>query len=154
MGEEFLKNIRHAVFWPPFLLLIGASILSFTNKESFISMTTNANNWVIANLGWLFSLGGLLMVGGCVFAYLSPLGNVRIGGEHAKPMLKFSNWFAITLTTTIATLTFWSIAEPIYHLSTPPESLGLEPNSSGAALFSLSTLYLHWTFTPYAIYCW
>jgi glycine betaine transporter len=152
-GGRILKNIRHAVFWPPFLLLIGASILSFTNKESFISMTTNANSWVINNLGWLFSLGGLLMVVGCVIAYFSPLGNVRIGGENAKPMLRFSNWFAITLTTTIATLTFWSIAEPIYHLSTPPESLGLEPNSSGAALFSLSTLYLHWTFIPYAIYC-
>jgi glycine betaine transporter len=153
MGEVILKNIRHGVFWPPFLLLIGASVLSFTNKESFIAMTTNANSWVINNLGWLFSLGGLLMVAGCVFAYFSPLGKVRIGGEQAKPMLNFSSWFAITLTTTIATLTFWSIAEPIYHLSTPPESLGIGENSSEAALFSLSTLYLHWTFTPYAIYC-
>ncbi|MCC3648489.1 BCCT family transporter [Cytobacillus oceanisediminis] len=148
-----MNNIRHVVFWPPFLFLIGASILSFTNKEGFISITTNANDWVITNLGWLFSLGGLLMVGGCIFAYFSPLGNVRIGGKQAKPMLKFSNWFAITLTTTIATLTFWSIAEPISHFSTPPESLGIEPNSPEAALFSLSTLYLHWTFTPYAIYC-
>lgn len=148
-----MKNIRHSVFWPPFLLLFGASILSFTNKDSFISLTTNANNWVISNLGWLFSLGGLLMVAGCIYTYFSPLGNVRIGGENAKPMLKFMNWFAITLTTTIATLTFWSIAEPVYHLSTPPESLGIEPNSPEAALFSLSTLYLHWTFTPYAIYC-
>ena len=69
-------------------------------------------------------------------------------------MLSFRNWFAITLTTTIAAgITFWGIAEPIYHLTTPPDSLGLEPNSPQAAIFSMSTMYLHWTITPYAIYC-
>lgn len=148
-----MSKLRHFVFWPPFLLLIGASILSFTNKESFISLTTNGNNWVINNLGWLFSFAGLVMVVGCIVAYFSPLGNIRIGGEKAKPMLTFPSWFAITLTTTIATMTFWGIVEPVYHLSVPPESLGIEPNSPEAALFSLSTMFLHWTFTPYAIYC-
>lgn len=148
-----MTTIRHYVFWPPFLLLIGASILSFVSRENFINLTTNANSWVINHLGWLFSLAGLIMVVGCVAAYFSPLGNIRIGGEKAKPMLSFPSWFAITLTTTIATMTFWGIAEPVYHLSLPPDSLGIEPHSPEAALFSLSTLFLHWTFTPYAIYC-
>jgi choline-glycine betaine transporter len=148
-----MKNIRHAVFWPPFLLLIGAAILSFTSRETFVTATTNANNWVIANLGWLFSLTGLLMVAGCIAVYFSPLGNVRIGGANAKPMLGYFNWFAITLTTTIATLTFWGLVEPVYHVSAPPESLGIEPNSPAAATFAMSTLFLHWTITPYAIYC-
>lgn len=147
-----MKRIRHSVFWPPFLLLIGASALNFTNRDGFINITTEANGWVIDNLGWLFSLGGLAMIGGCIIAYFSPLGNVRIGGKNAKPMLSMSNWIAIALTTTIATLTFWGIVEPMYHLSAPPESLGLEPNSTEAALFSLSTLFLHWSITPYAIY--
>lgn len=148
-----MKNIRHTVFWPPFILLIGAAILSFTSKETFVKLTTDANNWVISNLGWLFSLAGLVMVFACVGVYFSPLGNIRIGGANAKPMLGFVSWFAITLTTTIATLTFWGLVEPIYHLTSPPQSLGIEPNSPEAALFSMSTLFLHWTFTPYAIYC-
>ncbi|WNF38427.1 BCCT family transporter [Bacillaceae bacterium IKA-2] len=147
-----MKNIRHTVFWPPFLLLIGAAILSFASKDTFVKGTTDANNWVIANMGWLFSLTGLLMVGACVAVYFSPLGNVRIGGAKAKPMLGYVSWFAITLTTTIATLTFWALVEPVYHVSSPPLSLGIEPNSAEAALFSMSTLFLHWTITPYAIY--
>lgn len=149
-----MKKIRHAVFWPPFLLLIGAALLSFTNRETFTTVTTNANNWVISNLGWLFSISGLLMVIACIGVYFSPLGNVKIGGPDAKPILKFGNWFAITLCTTIAAgVTFWGIVEPIYHVSAPPESLGIKPNSPEAAIFSMSSMYLHWTISPYAIYC-
>ncbi|MFC0525182.1 BCCT family transporter [Pontibacillus salicampi] len=147
-----MPNLRHAVFWPPFLLLIGAAILSLTRKDIFVQVTTNANDWVINHLGWLFSISGLLMVFGCIAVYFSPLGNIRIGGREAKPSLGIVSWFAIALTTTIATLTFWSLVEPIYHLSQPPASLGIEPGSPEAAMFSLSTLYLHWTITPYAIY--
>lgn len=149
-----MKNLKHGVFWPPFLLLIVAAILSIFNRDAFISVSTKANDWILANLGWLFSFGGLLMLFTIIAVYFSPLGKVTIGGNDAKPMLKLSNWIAVTLTTTIAAgVTFWGILEPIYHLTAPPESLGLTPNSPDAALFSMSTMYLHWTVTPYAIYC-
>lgn len=149
-----MKNLRHSVFWPPFLLLIAAAIFSFTNKEGFIKMTTVSNDWLLANVGWVFSLAGLVMLVTVVWVYFSPLGKVKIGGKNAKPMLKLSNWLAITLCTTIASgVTFWGIVEPIYHVTAPPESLGIKPNSPAAAIFSMSTMYLHWTVTPYAIYC-
>ncbi|MGX1191853.1 BCCT family transporter [Metabacillus sp. SLBN-84] len=107
-----MKSLKHWVFWPPFLLVLAASIVSFTNKNTFINITTGANDWVIANVGWVFSLAGLFMVVVCVGVYFSKLGKVRIGGENAKPLLSFRNWFAITLTTTIAAgITFWGIAE-------------------------------------------
>lgn len=149
-----MKSLKHWVFWPPFLLVVVASILSFTNEGAFTTMTTGANDWVISNVGWVFSLAGLFMVFVCVGVYFSKLGKVRIGGENAKPLLSFRNWFAITLTTTIAAgITFWGIVEPIHHLTEPPASMNLEPNSAAAAVFSMSTMYLHWTITPYAIYC-
>ncbi|MGD6870906.1 BCCT family transporter [Sutcliffiella horikoshii] len=149
-----MSSLKHWVFWPPFLFVLIASLISFTSKDTFTTITTGANDWVITNLGWLFSVAGLFMVMVCVGVYFSKLGKVRIGGENAKPLLSFRNWFAITLTTTIAAgITFWGIAEPIYHLVQPPESMGIEPNSPGAAIFSMSTMYLHWTITPYAIYC-
>lgn len=103
-----MKNLRHSVFWPPFLLLIAAALFSFFNREGFIKMATDANNWLLANVGWLFSIGGLIMLITVIGVYFSPLGKVRIGGINAKPMLKMSNWLAITLCTTIASgVTFW-----------------------------------------------
>ncbi|MFE4897869.1 BCCT family transporter [Peribacillus butanolivorans] len=31
--------------------------------------------------------------------------------------------------------------------------MGIDPNSPAEAIFAMSTMYLHWTITPYAIYC-
>ena len=43
-------------------------------------------------------------------------------------------------------------AEPLFHLHTIPQGLGIEANSNEAIGFSISTMYLHWTFIPYGIY--
>lgn len=148
------NSIKPLVFWPPFLLLLGAVIFSFVNEAGFAAMTTNANNWLIENFGWAFSMTGFLMVLIVLVIYFSPFAKVKIGGSKAKPLLNTWQWFSITLCTTIAIgILFWGTAEPIYHLIYPPASLGLEPGSAEAALFAMSTMYLHWTFTPYALYC-
>ncbi len=84
---------------------------------------------------------------------VSPLGGVRIGGAAALPILSRWNWFSITLCTTIATgILFWGVAEPIMHFNGPPAFSGAEARTPEAARFSLATLYLHWSFTPYAMY--
>lgn len=146
-------NIRPLVFWPPFLLLLTAVILSFVNLDGFLGVTSAINSWILDRFSWLFSLGTLVMVGTCVWVYFSPLGQVRIGGEQAKPLLSKWRWFSIALCTTVAIgILFWATAEPMYHLHSPPSSSGLTAGSSQAATFAMSTMFLHWSFTPYAIY--
>ncbi len=148
-----MKVIKKMVFYPPLIVLLGAVILSFTNLEKFREVTTSANNFLLANVGGIFSLTGFAAVVLIIYILLSPFSKTKIGGEDAKPLLSLFNWWAITLCTTIAAgLVFWGIVEPIYHISAPPESLGLEPGSSEAAVFAMSTMFLHWTVTPYAIY--
>lgn len=86
----------------------------------------------------------------CIAVYVSPLGKIKIGGKSAQPLLNKYQWFSIVLCTTIAVgILFWGSAEPIYHLSAPPSSL---PAGTDLASFSMSTMYMHWSFTPYAIY--
>ncbi|UTV86805.1 BCCT family transporter [Cobetia amphilecti] len=147
------RSIRHLVFWPTFLILIAAVSLSVYDKDSFLANTTAMNNWVLDHFSWLFTLGSVYLLVLAVIIYFSRLGNIRIGGEDAKPMLSKARWFSITLCTTLAVgVLFWTTAEPLYHLMGPPESLGLEAGSTDAILFSMSTMFLHWSFTPYAIY--
>lgn len=154
MITESKKNsIRPFVFYPAFILLIISIILNFASYDTFLTVTTAAKNFMTVQCGWIFSLAGILSLLVIIGAYFSPLGNVKIGGPSAKPLLKKSSWFAVTLCTTIAAgILFWGTAEPIWNLAYPPESLGIEPMSADAAKFAMETLYLHWTFIPYAIY--
>ena len=152
-SNKVKQKIRPYVFYPTFFLLISTIILNFTNKDMFLKITTAAKNFMVVDMGWLFSIAGGLSVIIIILVYFSPLGEVRLGGEEAEPILNRPSWFAITLCTTIAAgILFWGTAEPMWHFAYPPESLGIEPQSVAAAKFAMETMYLHWTFIPYAIY--
>lgn len=93
------------------------------------------------------------MLAVCVYVYFSPFGRVIIGGPDAKPLLTKWRWFTIILCTTIAIgILSWAAAEPMFFLSDPPKSLGIEPESQEAVIFTMDSIYYHWTWTPYAIY--
>lgn len=146
-------RMRPLVFWPPFILLILSLAASMLDLERFLDVTGGLNSAILDNVGWLFSLTSLVMVMTCLIVFLSPLGRTRIGGENALPILSPWRWFSITLCTTVAVgIMFWSTAEPLHHLHNPPASLDITANSLDATRFSLSTMFLHWSFTPYAIY--
>ncbi|MGY0398896.1 MAG: BCCT family transporter [Ostreibacterium sp.] len=147
------KSLRLQVFLPTFLLILLTIVISFVDNEAFISMTTAAKSFMLAKFGWLFSITGLVSLLMVIAVYVSPLGALKIGGKDAKPMMGFFAVTSIVLCTTIAAgILFWGTAEPLYHYAYPPASLGIEPKSPDAARFALETLFLHWTFIPYAIY--
>ena len=146
-------NIRPLVFWPTFLILMTAVTMSFIDLDGFLRVTKSLNDMLLDHFAWLFSLGSFYLLMLLVVVYFSPLGKTRIGGDDARPLLSKAKWFSITLCTTLAVgVLFWTTAEPIYHLNSPPASWGLVAGSTEAALFSISAMFLHWSFTPYAIY--
>lgn len=148
-----MKQIKPLVFWPPFLLLLGAVAYSLLRPREFIALMEVANGLIIAKFGWLFNAGTFFMLLVAIALWFSPLAGIRIGGRDARPLLTRWRWFSITLCTTIAVgVLFWGTAEPLFHYYEPPQSLGIEPASYQSARFALSTVFLHWTYTPYAIY--
>ncbi len=145
-------RLRRITFALPIALFVPAIIVSLLSPGSFLRAANLANDWILAWFGNAFAYVAFLLVLICIWTACSPLGGLRIGGAGAKPLLKRWNWFAITLNTTIATgILFWATAEPIYHLQSPGGT-GFAPGSSGAERFAMASLFLHWTFTPYAIY--
>jgi glycine betaine transporter len=148
-----MNRLRHEVFWPSFGLLMIALTFSFFYAEGFLKVVAYLNDQLLNKLGWMFSITVLSMLILCMVIWISPLGKIKIGGEEAKPLLNRWRWFSITLCTTIATgILFWGTAEPIYHYTNPPLSSGIEGATEEAANFAMSTVFLHWSFTPYAIY--
>jgi len=152
-ANTFMKGLRIWVIIPALALLVATVVLSFINYDAFLDVTTKAKNFMVIDMGWVFNIMGVASILALILVYFTPLKDVRLGGPDAKPLLKKSTWFAITLCTTIAAgILFWGTAEPIYHLAYPPASLGIEPMSPEAAKFAMETMYLHWTFVPYALY--
>ncbi|KAI1695057.1 BCCT, betaine/carnitine/choline family transporter domain-containing protein [Ditylenchus destructor] len=128
--------LRPLVFWPTFLILLAAVIASYIDLNAFLAVMP-------ARLPWCANRDRLLL----------RAGKVRIGGEDAQPLLSKWRWFMVALCTTLAVgVLFWTTAEPLYHLYGPPTSLPIEAGSSAAKTFAMSTMFLHWTLTPYAIY--
>jgi len=151
--SPIFKWIRPVVFWPPVILLLGALFFSLVDFGGFHATVTAANNWILSHFDWLFSNASFAAVLLTAWVFFSPLGAVRIGGPKATPILSRWNWFAITLCTTIAIgILFWGTAEPMFHVNGPPDFTGVEPRSPEAARFALSSMFMHWTITPYAIY--
>ena len=138
--------------WGPLGVFACLVLTSLLVPDAFLRSVTGINDWILARFGKVFAIGSFGFVITCLWAALSPLGKIRIGGTEAVPLLSKWNWIAITLTTTIAIgILFWATAEPIYHLY-DPAGLGYAPDSAEAATFSMATLYMHWSITPYAIY--
>lgn len=148
-----MSKIRPIAFWPPVILFVAACIYNFVDSKGFTDMITTANNMLMSNFSWAFCLGVLFMLGVVLYLMFSKFGDVRIGGREATPLLDDVRYFSITLTSIIAIgILFWATSEPLYHLTSPPESLHILAGSPEAQVFSMSTLFMHWGFLPLAIY--
>lgn len=142
-----MQNFNPRVFFPPFILLVLSAVASLIWTDAFLSKVQVVNTWILGHFDWLFSWSTFLFLVILAIVYFSPMGKRKIGGENAQPILSKWRWFSITLCTTIATgILFWGAAEPLYHLNSPPNGI------TNNATFALSTMWMHWTFTPYGIY--
>jgi len=145
-----MPPIRPLVFFPPFLLCGAAVVLHFADPAGFEAAVGATHARASAALGWLVSLGSLGMVGLAAAAAAAPFGRTILGGPGAERLLTPWQLFTVVLTTNIAAgILFWCACEPLSYLKSPPA--GIEPFSPAAARFAISTVLLHWTFTPYAI---
>lgn len=145
-------DLRPRVFAIPLIFFVALIITSLLFPGPFLDIATRLNTAILNLFTHGFTIAAFCFLLTCLWAALSPLGKVKIGGRDAVPILSRWNWMAITLTTTVAIgILFWATAEPIYHLS-EPGGLNMLPGGEEASRFALSSLYLHWSFTPYAIY--
>ena len=145
--------LNRPVFFAPLAVLLVAVLLSLWQGAAVVAAETAINDWILRHFSPLFAWAAIGFLALLLLVALSPLGGRIIGGAKATPILTRWRWFAVTLCTTIATgILFWGAAEPLFHLNDPPAMLGIAPGSDAAATFAMSTMFLHWTLTPYAIY--
>jgi hypothetical protein len=104
------KKINTWVFWPPFILFFAAALFSLTSYDKFTTTVTNAFYWTTDNFGWGFAFFSFAFLVLCGVIFFSKAGNIKFGGEDAKPEFKMWTWFAISLCAGIGTgIVFWAL---------------------------------------------
>ena len=146
-------KVRPVVLLLPVTLLLAVGLLSLLPDNLLVSALGSTHRKLLDLFGPLYSVvvpAGLLLL---IVIYHSPLGRLTIGGPQAEPVLSKPAWFLIVLCTTVAAgILFWATAEPVWHFNAPPDG-SMEARSPAASSFAMSTLFLHWTFLPYSLYC-
>ncbi len=100
--------------------------------------------------GWLFLSGVNILVLCCILVALSPWGKIRLGREGEMPEYSRFSWLAMLFSAGMGIgLVFWSIAEPLYHFSSPPRG---EAGTALAARQALSIFCYHWGIHAWAVY--
>ena len=132
------------------LVFIAASLMfSDTASDVFSAVLSFINN----SLGWFYILDFNIFLLVALFFAFTRYGKIRLGGAKARPEFSTGSWYAMLISAGIGIgLMFWGVAEPIFHLSSPPPVFGAEPGTGEAGKVALSTAFLHWGFHAWALY--
>ncbi|MEK9722760.1 MAG: BCCT family transporter, partial [Rhodospirillaceae bacterium] len=131
-------------------LFVGATLSAGEDAAAAFKAVQGA---VSQSWGWFFVLTANVLLGFAVYLPFSRFGRIRLGGNDAVPEFSTVSWIAMLFSAGMGIgLVFWSVAEPLYHFSSPPVP-PLDPAAKfRTAQEAMGLTFLHWGLHPWAIY--
>jgi choline/glycine/proline betaine transport protein len=146
----FGLEVNGPVFFTSAIIIIITITLTLLFKDKAEQHFTEIQDFVANKAGWFFILSVNVFLVFMIYLAFSKYGQIRIGGQTAKPEFKTLSWFAMLFSAGMGIgLLFWSISEPIYHYLSPPMAAG---ETAEAAKEAMKFTFLHWGFHAWAIY--
>jgi len=134
-------------------LVILFIVMTFIYKEQAATFFQGVLDGIGNNFGWLYILAANFFVIVMILFAASKYGNIKIGGPDAMPEFSTFSWYAMLISAGMGIgLMFWSVAEPIFHYSTPSPMFDIAERSPSAAQSALGITYFHWGLHPWGIY--
>lgn len=146
----FGLQVNGPVFFTSSIIIIISIILTLIYRESAETYFGEVQDYISNTGGWFFVLSVNIYLFFMLYLAFSKFGQLRIGGQSAKPEFKTISWFAMLFSAGMGIgLLFWSIAEPINHFMSPPLTEG---GTAAAAKEAMKYTFLHWGFHAWGIY--
>lgn len=146
----FWSKVDMKAFIPGLICLLLVVAAGIIFPVSFNNVLTNIVNWLMEHFKWFYILCATGLVGLFAFLLCSKAGNIRLGGKKAKPSLKTSTWFTLSMTSTIAVgICFYGVSGPVSIFMDPPAFLGVEGGTPEAIIPALKYCFLHYAFPPF-----
>ena len=151
-GDNGLKwDVLGPVFYPASIIILGMVILALVFRETFEGVFAELQTQIANNTGWFYVLTMNLMLGVVIFLIASRFGEIRLGGQSAKPDFTWMGWFAMLFSAGMGIgLLFYGVAEPLYHATIRPPIA--ESYTVDAARQAMGLTFLHWGLHPWAVY--
>ncbi len=128
------------------ILVFGFIVITILFPNQTANTFDNAKTWITTKFNLWFVIVINISFFSLIILAFTKYGKVTLGYDNEKPQFKRFSWYAMLFSAGIGIgIFFFGIAEPIYNLNAPE---GLQTSS----YYSLTTMYLHWGFHPWAIY--
>lgn len=154
-GQESLaKQVDLHILIPGCLCLLLLVVLGVVIPDRFDTALNSTLVWIMDHFKWVYVLCVLLVTALFAFIIFSKFGDIRLGGKDAKPSIKTSTWFTLTLTGTIAVgICFYGVSGPVNLFMNPPEFLGVQGGTAEAVIPTLKYCFLHYGIPPFFLIC-
>ena len=101
-------------------LILLFIITSVALREQSAAFFQHLLNSIGDSFGWFYILSANFFVVVMLLIAGSDFGKIRIGGPDARPEFSTGSWYAMLISAGMGIgLMFWSVAEPIFHYTTP-----------------------------------
>ena len=146
------QRLDKIVFGITAVLAIGFILWGFLSTSTLSTASATGLDWVVHNMGWLFSLVASGFVLFVIWLAAGKFGRIPLGRDDEEPEFKTVSWIAMMFSAGMGIgLMFYGVSEPLSHFVTPPPGTGPAGNPE-AVQNAMATTLFHWTLHPWAIY--
>ena len=145
-----LKHINPPVFFGSVILIFAVVLFAVSSPDLAGSVFSGTQSWIVDSFGWFYLLAVAVFLLFSLYLAFSQYGSIRLGPEHSQPDFSYSSWFAMLFSAGMGIgLIFYGVAEPVIHMSSPPQGEG---HSIEAAREAMATTFFHWGLHAWSIY--
>ncbi len=160
-------DLHGKVFTFSALVILAFVIITLALQDQVGPVFEGLRAWLTSNISWFFLAGANVFVLVSVGLIFTPLGKVRLGGQHAKPDFSYAGWFAMLFAAGMGIgLMYFGVSEPLAHFNSAIGGTSVENgvrtdwaplgaaggNESGAISLAMAATIFHWGLHPWAIY--
>lgn len=141
----------HPVVFPAAAAIILAMLsVAIAIPGEVENLFDSVQGWIVETFGWLYVLTMSAFLVFAVWLGFGRYSHVRLGPDGEEPEFGRLAWFAMLFSAGMGIgLVFWSVAEPVYHFTSPPGGRG---NDLDAARTAMALTIFHWGLHPWALY--
>ena len=146
----FSLQIHPTVFWGSAGSTVLFVLVSLLNLDQMTQVFTDVLGFITGSAGWFLVLCVNIYLAVVLLLLFSRHGRVRLGGDDARPAYSYWGWLSMLFSAGMGIgLMFWSVAEPIYHYTSPPWG---EAQTAEAARLAMGITFFHWGFHAWGLY--